>query len=141
MSDYETQQDINQIRRGVGKVDARKALENVVRDLTENSVSFQFTQISEEEPTWIIRAPASDVEQQEPWLRNNKAYLIHICQPAKAWECIEGANRPNASRYFGYTDLFGDGVCYNCKRQIPDSILKIAQTNVKLHDFRKETKG
>ena len=94
--------------------------------------------------SWIIRFPREDLDD-ESWLRDEQADMLHICQPLQYVEAVERKDKEASSKYIGYVrDLDGELVdrtefkCMKCKRKMPEAQQKLSKVQMSLHKLRRK---
>jgi hypothetical protein len=106
---------------------------------------YTWTSLGEEAlAVWIMRCPREDLDDEQ-WLRDEAADMLHICQPVQYVEAVERKDKEASSKYVGYVrDVDGDLTdreefkCMKCKRAMPEAQAKAGKVQMKLHAVRRK---
>lgn len=123
-----------------GGLDARQALSLLTDQLGTSQGYYTWCILGENElASWIIRFPRMDLDD-EAWLRDEQADMLHICQPLQYVEAVERKDKEASSKFIGYVrDSDGDLVdrsefkCMKCKRDMPEKQKKLSKVQMSLH--------
>lgn len=64
---------------------------------------------------WLIRIPVV-TPKNELWMQEERIELIHLCDPLRFVEAMEGQKKDKLALY---SDYVNDGVCVRCKTKKP----------------------
>jgi len=119
-------------------MDPRDALAKIVAAITSPGGYYNWTTISPEgeEPVWQLRSPQINAEN-ETWMKDEKVELIHICHPVDFYAAMIAEEKDQLAHHSGYVK---DGVCTRCKRDAPESTVKLASVQRKLYEVSRKTR-
>jgi hypothetical protein len=87
-------------------------------------------------PLWKIRVPRTD-EKAEPWMKDEKVELVHVCDPLKFHEAMEREEKEALVLHSGYVK---EEDCHRCKKPCPTEILHAARVQRSLFEVAKKAR-
>ena len=126
-------------------LDASQALRILSEQLGTSQGYYTWTALGEGPlAVWVIRFPREDLDDEQ-WLRDEAADMLHVCQPLQYVEAVERKDKEASSKYVGYVrDLDGDLTdkgefkCMKCKRVMPEAQCKAGKVQMSLHKLRRK---
>ncbi len=130
-----------------GGLSARQALTIMVDQLGTSQGYYTWSSLGTgKDAVWIIRFPRMDLDD-EAWLRDESADMLHICQPLQYVEAVERKDKEASSKYVGYVrDLDGELVdraefkCMKCKRKMPKKQQLSAKAQMTIHKIGRKVR-
>lgn len=126
-------------------LDARHAVRILTEQLGTSQGYYTWVALGEGPlATWIFRFPREDLDDEQ-WLRDEAADMLHVCQPIQYVEAVERKDKEASSKYVGYVrDIDGDLMdkdafkCMKCKRVMPEAQAKAGKVQMSLHRLRRK---
>jgi hypothetical protein len=120
---------------GGGSLDARRALEILVDRLIHGNGYYRWSPLGQGgEAVWMIRIPREDLDD-EAWLREEDAEFLHFCRPGAFIEAVAANDKEGSADYSAYVR---ENKCCKCRRDVPASIAKMSEVQLKLHRLKRK---
>lgn len=134
-ADIETEVAVKDVRGRAQKIDARRALENILDILKNTPNYFKWVSSPEKEnegeaPSFLLRVPKKDGE-----MADEQVQIVHICRPILMWEAVAEKDPERTVAHTGYVK---DGACLRCKFKAPERLDAHFGNLIKLLNLGKE---